>query len=64
MFQFPPAYRLPFAVALLGIALIFCVAAYVYITPTLGMCAGICLVSAVRVAYTVAREQGSLLRLP
>lgn len=64
VFQIPAAYRLPFAAVLLGIAVIFCVAAYLYVTPTLGMCAGVCLVSAGRVGYAVAREQGFVLRLP
>jgi hypothetical protein len=62
VFEIPAAYRLPFAAALLGIAVIFCVAAYQYITPTLGMCAGVCLVSAGRIGYTVARDHGLLAR--
>ena len=64
MFEIPKEYRMPFAVALLGIALIFCVTAYLHTVPTLGMCAGICLVSAARIGYAVMREQGFLVRLP
>lgn len=60
MFQVPPAFRLPFAAVLLGVAIIFCVAAYLHATPMLGGCAGVCLVSAGRVGYAVAREQGFL----
>jgi len=41
MFEIPAAYRLPFAAAMLGVALIFCVAAYLRAVPTLAMCAGI-----------------------
>jgi len=64
MFDIPAAYRLPFAVAMLGVALIFCVTAYLHAVPTLAMCAGICIVSAARIGYTVAQEQGILPRLP
>jgi hypothetical protein len=60
VFQIPAACRLPFAAVLLGIAVIFSVAACLYATPTLGMCAGVCLVSSGRVGYAVAREQGFL----
>ena len=64
MFEIPTEYRLPFAVALVGIALIFCVTAYLHMVPALGMCAGICLVSAARIGYAIARDQGFLVRLP
>lgn len=64
VFQIPAEYRLPFAAVLLGVAVIFCVTAYLHVVPTLAMCAGICLVSAGRIVYAVMREQGFLLRLP
>jgi hypothetical protein len=64
MYEIPAEYRMPIAVALFGVALIFCVTAYLHMAPALGMFAGICLVSAARIGYAVAREQGFLVRLP
>jgi hypothetical protein len=49
---------------MLGIALIFCVTAYLHAVPTLAMCAGVCIVSAARIGYNIAQEQGLLPRLP
>ncbi len=62
MFEVPAEFRLPFAVALLGAALIFCVTAYLRGVPTLGMCAGVCVISAGRIIYAVVQEQGLLPR--
>ena len=58
----PAEFRLPFAAVLIGFALIFCVVAYLHTTPSLAMCAGICVISAGRIVYAVAREQGLFLR--
>jgi hypothetical protein len=62
MVPFPAELRLPFAAVLLGAALIFCVAAYLRVVPSLAICTGVCVVSAGRIVYTVAREQGFLIR--
>ena len=62
MVPFPAEFRLPFAAVLLSAALIFCVTAYLRVVPSLALCTGICVVSAARIIYAVARERGFLIR--
>lgn len=56
MLEIPAEFHLPFAAVLLGFALIFCVVAYLHTTPSLAMCAGICVVSSARIIYAATRH--------
>lgn len=56
MLEIPAEFHLPFAAVLLGFALIFCVVAYLHTTPSLAMCAGICVISSARIIYAATRH--------